>query len=199
MITHDDVLDYWFSTEGGDLDVLYARWFRGGPAVDREIIERFGEVAERARRGELDAWAETPRGLLALIIVIDQFSRHIHRGAGQAFAADHRALALATRAIDANMHADFSTPERLFLGLPLEHTEDLDVQRRAVAYFERMVLDAPEEFEPLARMTFDFARKHLDVIARFGRFPQRNAALGRVTTAEEQRYLDYLTKVDARF
>jgi uncharacterized protein (DUF924 family) len=201
MPTPNDILTYWLPSlpDAAAMAAARTRWFSGSPVVDDEVRERFGPTLEQARRGELDGWATEPRGLLALVIVLDQFSRHLYRGTPQAFSQDPAARALALRAIDAGVDLGFDVPARLFLGLPLEHTEDLAMQHRSVAYFEALAGDAPPPFQELATHSLEFARRHLDPIARFGRFPQRNEALGRASTPEEQAYLADLASQGRRF
>lgn len=201
MSTPEDVLAYWLPPlpDAAAIAAARTRWFSGSSAVDEEVRERFGLTLEQARRGELAGWASEPRGLLALVIVLDQFSRHLCRGTPRAFAQDPAARALSLRAIDAGFDLGFDVPARLFLGLPLEHTEDLAMQHRSVAYFEALAIGAPPQFQELATHSLEFAKRHLDPIARFGRFPQRNAALGRVSTPEEQAYLAHLASQGRSF
>jgi uncharacterized protein (DUF924 family) len=146
----------------------------------------------RDERGELDGWAAEPRGRLALIILLDQFSRNVHRGKPEAFAHDAKALELARTAFDAGVYDGTDAIERLFALLPFSHAEDLDAQKRAVQLSIQSFRAAPPFLRKFLVGSTDFARKHLDVIARFGRFPHRNATLGRASTAEELEYLAYL-------
>lgn len=169
-----------------------ALWFGGGPNADRMITEQFGTLVQRARAGELNDWATTARGRLALIILIDQFSRNVYRGSPEAFAKDSVALQLARDGFECELFAGFDCIEQLFAYLPFSHAEDLEWQRKAVWHAQKAALDAPADLRSMMVGSVDFARRHLDVIARFGRFPHRNAVLGRTTTAEEQQYLDYL-------
>lgn len=189
------VLSFWFepipTTEVEASDRMRF-WFGSDAAVDRRILEEFGELVARARRGELDAWASTPRGTLALIVLIDQFSRNLNRGSADAFSADDKALALSRDGYDSGKFTGFHPLEHLFAGMPFLHAEDLDAQRRGVMLCARNALNAPDPLRKACVGGVDFARKHLDVIARFGRFPHRNAVLGRTTTSDEHEYLDYL-------
>ena len=165
-------------------------WFQGGPEVDREIAERFGADLVRARRGELDGWVETPRGRLALIILLDQFSRNIHRGSGAAFASDAQALDLTLDGLANGHDQPLSCFEQLFFTIPLEHAEDLAMQDRMITYLEAWSQRLPETLQGMAKGVRDFAQMHRAVIARFGRFPTRNAALGRSSTPEEAAHIE---------
>jgi uncharacterized protein (DUF924 family) len=164
-------------------------WFQGGAEVDRAIRERFLADLERARRGELNDWAETPRGRLALIILVDQFSRNVYRGSGEAFASDALALKLTLEGLEKGDDKALSCFQQLFFVLPLEHAEDLAMQDRMVAYLDTWAQTLPATLQDMARETRAFARMHRDVIARFGRFPTRNAALGRESTHAEQTHV----------
>jgi uncharacterized protein (DUF924 family) len=191
----DTVLGFWLEprptneAEAGERGKL---WFGGGPEVDAKIRERFGSLLERAKRGELDDWASDPRGRLALIILLDQFTRNVYRGKAEAFAHDGKALELARSAFDAGMYEGAHACDRLFALLPFSHAEDLEAQKRAVELSVQSFLGAPPELRKFLVYSTDFARKHLDVIARFGRFPHRNATLGRASTKQELDYLAYL-------
>lgn len=191
----EDVLSYWFSpppTTEAEIEAKKQFWFSGGNAVDREIRERFGVLVERACKGELDEWTATPRGTLALIILLDQFTRNVYRGSAQAFERDPIALELSRAGFDSGRFEELDAIERMFAALPFRHAEDVEAQKRAVALSVHDALSG----EPLLRdfliYSVDWARKHLDVIVRFGRFPHRNAVLSRTSTAEELEYIEYL-------
>src|SRR5688572_3570212 len=139
MIDAEQVLSFWFepratAKEGADL--LGKRWFNGGEELDRELRSRFGEAISAARRGELDVWESSPRGTLALVLLLDQFPRNVFRGSSESFASDAQALALTRRAIDTGVLDAFEVPELLFLALPFSHAEDLEAQKTAVAMVE---------------------------------------------------------------
>jgi uncharacterized protein (DUF924 family) len=198
MTEVEDVLSFWFLPKPETAEELAARsrwWFNGGETADREIRERFEPLVVRARRGDLDSWAATPRGTLALIILVDQFSRNLYRGSAEAFSRDDKALALAREGYDTRRFDEFDALEHLFAAMPFQHAEDLDSQRRGVLLAQRHALGGKPEWRKMLVGSVDFGRKHLDVIARFGRFPHRNGALGRESTAEEREYLAYLTSV----
>jgi uncharacterized protein (DUF924 family) len=188
------VLSYWFpqGINDADLQTLQRqgkRWMAGGSEVDREITERFGEVLEQARRGELDHWADTPRGRLALIIVLDQFSRNIYRGSPLSYSQDEKALKLALQGIDLGMDRELGAVERNFFWLPLGHSEDLALQDRVVSHAEEEAANAPPHQRAMAEFGVSQAKAARDVIARFGRHPHRNEILGRTSTPEELEYL----------
>ena len=174
------VLDFWFGSAGSpEYGAPRKVWFEADPAFDDEVRARFeGDVA-RAAGGEHDALAADPEGALALAILLDQFPRNMYRGSPRAFAADPAARAVARRAIEAGHDRALPAFMRPFLYLPFEHSEHLADQERSVALF-RALGDA--EY-------LRFAVAHRDVIARFGRFPHRNAVLGRASTPEELEFL----------
>jgi uncharacterized protein (DUF924 family) len=192
------VLSYWFGDERDPIDGIAAlerrgaKWFYGGPDVDREIAARFGGDLERARRGELDGWAEASRDRLALIVLLDQFSRNVFRGTPLAFAQDPAAQRLAVTGLEGSMDQELALHERMFFSLPLSHAEDAVLQERGLAYAERVTNEAPPAVRPFYERGLGIVRKHNDVVARFGRFPTRNAALGRASTPEEITYLEEL-------
>jgi uncharacterized protein (DUF924 family) len=178
----DDVLDFWF----GDDTRARAEWFRADPAFDRQIAERFEPLIESALAGELDAWAQTPRGALARILLLDQFTRNAFRGTPRAFSGDAMALEGARRMVREGHDEALVPLQRLFVYLPFEHAEDLEAQREALRLFARTDLGDQVEW----------ARRHHDVIERFGRFPHRNDILGRASTPEE---IEFLKQPGSRF
>jgi uncharacterized protein (DUF924 family) len=139
----EEVLSYWFPEEDifdADRETFGRQmqwWFGGGPEVDRQISKRFGDVLEQARRGELDSWAQTPRGRLALIVVLDQFSRNVYRGSPLSYAQDEKALELAVEGIEAGMDRELTSMERIFFWMPLGHSEDPALQERSVRHAEQ--------------------------------------------------------------
>ena len=193
--TPDEVLSYWFPEDDifdADQETFGRQmqwWFQGGPEVDKEITERFGDVLEHARTGELDHWADTPRGRLALIVVLDQFSRNVYRGSPLSYAQDEKALELAIEGIDAGMDRELSSMERIFFWMPLGHSEKLALQDRVVRHQEEEAAIAPPHLSAMAEFGVSQARAARDVIARFGRHPHRNEILGRTSTSEELEYL----------
>lgn len=156
------------------------KWFAGGKAVDEEIRVRFGPLLDAANKGLLDSWKEHPRSALALIILLDQFSRTIHRGSAAAFASDERALQASLHFIANGWDKHLSEHERLFVYLPLEHSEDPDMMRLSLKKNGELT-NVPAAFQ--------YARQHADILERFGRYPHRNEVLGRTSTPEETEYL----------
>ena len=156
------------------------KWFRGGEAFDAECRARFLDAHFAAARRECEGWMDTAEGALALLVLLDQIPRNVFRGSGHAFASDGLALHYATRAIAAGFDAASEAGLRMFFYLPFEHSEDMADQDRAVALFAALG----------NANLLGYANAHRDVIARFGRFPHRNAALGRANTPDEQAWLD---------
>jgi uncharacterized protein (DUF924 family) len=190
----EEVLTYWFPEDLADADMETLRrhgqrWMAGGPEVDREITDRFGDLLERARRGELDHWAHSPRGRLALIIVLDQFSRNVYRGSPLSYSQDEKALDLALEGIALGMDRELTPVERNFFWLPLGHSENLELQERSVRQAEEEVANAPPGLEPMYEFGVSQAKAARNVIERFGRHPHRNEILGRTSTREELEYL----------
>ncbi len=186
----DRVLAYWFGRNAAERAEKQKLWFGGGPEIDAEIAAQFGTLVEQARAGKLESWGTTPRGALAWLILVDQFSRNIYRNKPEAFTSDPQALAWTRTHHAANRFSNLSATEQLFAILPFEHAEDLEAQKEGMALLTRIALRDPEGFAEI-KGGMEFARKHLDVIARFGRFPHRNAVLGRTSTPEEADYLAY--------
>jgi uncharacterized protein (DUF924 family) len=165
-------------------------WFGDGRKYDAEIRERFGALHGRAAGAEFEEqWAESARGRLALIVLLDQFSRHIHRGTGAAFAQDPAAQRLVVDGIARGLDHGLIPAARSFFYLPLEHAEDIALQRLSVEHFGRLCDGVTPAWRKDYESFLDYAQRHHDIIARFGRFPHRNAALGRPSTAEEIEFL----------
>jgi uncharacterized protein (DUF924 family) len=193
MMTPDDVLDFWLGTlrDDGTADPEIAkRWWKKDPAFDEEIRRKFGDAHELAARGELDVWASTPRGRVALVIVLDQFSRNLFRNDPRAFAQDPKALSLTKAALDADELDELKAAELYFLLMPFMHAEDQAAQDRGLRlYTERAELAASEDAKKMLAAAAHYAKLHRDIILRFGRFPHRNAVVGRESTPEEVAFL----------
>lgn len=193
-----EVLDFWFGQVDGSDAVDEAhrqRWFVKDPQFDREIDACFGHLLESARDGLL-GWEVVPRGRLALILLLDQFSRNIFRGTAESFAYDPAALALCLEGLARRDDQQCGLFERAFFYLPLEHAENLAHQERSVELFRNLLDTAAGPLRPTFASFFDYAVRHRDIIARFGRFPHRNVLLGRDSTAEER---EFLTRPDSSF
>ncbi len=187
-----ELLDYWFGQPGPTglpPDDRYSLWFGASEDVDAQLRRAFGKLVAEASAGRLEDWAGTPEGRLALILLTDQLPRNLFRGRSGAFATDARALELALTGVANGDDATLAPIKRVFFYLPLEHAEDLAMQDRAVDLFERLERDAPTGGERMFALFTDYARKHRDVIARFGRFPHRNAVLDRESTSDEAAFL----------
>jgi len=180
-----DILAFWFGRPGEPAHgQARSVWFRKDACFDDEVRSRFLADVEAALAGQLAHWAATPDGLLALLILLDQFPRNLFRGEASAFAGDAQARELAAIAIAEGWDKPLSAVEKLFIYLPFEHSESFADQQRSLALFTELAAAHAgcERF-------LDYARRHFEVIARFGRFPHRNAALGRDSTADEAAYL----------
>jgi uncharacterized protein (DUF924 family) len=160
------------------------------PQTDELIRERYGELTLIAEQGKLAHWESSPRRRLALILLFDQFSRNIYRGSARAYAQDLEALSLTVSGMQLGADATLDPVERLFFYMPLMHAESLDVQDESVAAFRRLMEEAAADLHRIFQASLDAAVQHRDVIARFGRFPHRNDALGRESTPEEVEWLD---------
>lgn len=177
------VLKFWCDDLGQD------HWFKADEDLDAEIEKRFGKLHMEAAGGKLRHWRDTPEGALALTILLDQFSRNLHRGSARAFAHDEKAREVAIGAINRGFDKEVARDRRLLFYLPLMHSEDLADQRRCV-----QLLEQDENFHALK-----YAMEHLDIIQRFGRFPARNAALHRQNTRAEQAWLEETGQAEEEF
>lgn len=188
----EDILGFWFGEPREDEPVPRERfglWFGGADETDRLIQKRFEADVTRAARGDFDHWREGARGTLALIILLDQFPRNIYRATPKAYAFDKRALELCLAGMDVGQDSSLPIVERAFFYLPLEHSEDLEMQARSVRAFEELLASAPPAMRKMCEGFLDYAFRHRKIIERFGRFPHRNAALGRPSTAGEEAFL----------
>lgn len=190
--TAQDVLRFWFADglqHGWPSSPLNDLWFGGGPAQDALIRQRFGALVDDALSGGLTSW-ETPLDTrLALILVLDQFTRNVHRGQARAFAGDARAQQLVLHTLAQGQDTALPTVGRVFLYMPLMHAENLALQDECVARFTQLCQTAPPERRDTLAGNLRFAQQHRDIVAQYGRFPYRNAALGRTDTAAETAFL----------
>ncbi len=192
MTEVESILDLWFGPleDGFSTDEFRRRWFESTPEFDAEIRNRFHGVLAQAAAGGFREWCTSSRGSLAYIVLTDQFSRQIHRGTAAAFATDHLALAAAQAGLAEEQDRSLEFDERAFFYLPFEHSESLTDQTRSVELFTRLRDETPKGFRHLTGNYLRYAHAHRDIIRRFGRFPHRNASLGRSNTAEESEHLE---------
>lgn len=188
----ESILEFWFADalEGPHLCAARAKlWFGVHRDFDERVASRFSAAATAAAAGGLSRWCRTAEGMLALILALDQFPRNIHRGTASAFAGDARALRVCREGMASGLAAGLHPVQQAFFHLPLEHAEDLHAQNESVHVFSRLLQAAPgawrTQFESFCR----YAVAHRDLIERFGRFPHRNAILGRPSTPEEEEFL----------
>lgn len=185
-------MSFWFGAldeAGAPEPEVAKRWFRPTPALDAEMAERFGDRVGEALERRIEGWKATSRGRLALVLLLDQFTRNVYRSSARAFAGDARALAIAREGIDVGEDRALRTIERSFLYLPFMHAENLRDQDRSVALFASLCTEASPELRPRVEASYEFALSHREAIRRFGRFPARNEILGRRSTPEEQAFL----------
>ena len=180
-VTAADVLDFWF--HGDPAIWRFDPWFKKNDAYDLVIRTRFGTAVQAAQDGVLDGWTATPEGTLALLLVLDQFARNIHRGSHLAFAGDAHARGIARTALDGGIEASLTAVQRVFVYLPFEHSEDPADQDKSIRLFETL---PPSDWRDNSVL---YAHKHRDVIREFARFPHRNAAIGRTSTPAELAWL----------
>lgn len=193
MTTPQQVHQFWFGELQDEHDLAKDKaklWFGGGQEVDAQITERFGQTLERARQGELEDWKRSARDTLSLILVLDQLSRNIYRGKPEAFAGDHLSRELTLALIDSGQDQELYPIERVFAYLPLEHSERLSDQLLCLKCMERLEAQAPQDTRPAFKDFRQYAQRHLELIERFGRFPHRNAILGRESTPQEVQYME---------
>lgn len=192
METQDTILEFWFGLNTDDQTVAAEQsklWWRKHPETDKRIQQRFEAYVTKAANRELDTWAATPRGRLALILLTDQFPRNIYRDTPQAFSFDALALSWSKEGIREGFHKSLRPIERVFFYLPLEHSESLEDQEQSVALYQELVADVKSEEKSTFDGFLDFAIRHRDIVKRFGRFPHRNRIVGRESTAEELAFL----------
>lgn len=191
MITPEAVLSTWFGpVDAPDYPQRNDKlWWGKDPAADAELRARFGAALDAAGRGELASWLATPRGHLAVVILLDQLSRNIHRDTAQMYALDDEAVDLVLRGLEAGVDRALAPRERVFFYMPLMHAESVPLQRKCVRLFKGLAAEVAEGERSAYAGNVDFAIRHLDIVERFGRFPHRNAILGRPSTDEEAEFL----------
>lgn len=194
MNSPEEILSYWFGQPEETAAYLKSRgqlWFGGGEALDREIEARFKPAVEAAGRGDLEAWRADPEYCLALIILLDQFALNIFRDQSRGYELSESAIPVAKAALDAGFHRGLHPVKKSFFYLPLEHAEDMGLQEKCVSLFRELENECQGTFwANWASSGREWADRHLDVVKKFGRFPHRNKALGRVSTQEEIAFLE---------
>jgi uncharacterized protein (DUF924 family) len=189
----ESVLEFWFGDDLESPDVIAARcslWFEGDASFDERIRERFDGLAASAREGQLDSWRQQARSSLALVLALDQFPRNLYRGNVESFAYDSLAREACAEALEREFDSELAPMEAFFLYVPLEHAEDMDSQARCVSLIRGLCERASADLRPRFESFLSYAIRHRDVIERFGRFPHRNAILGRASTRDELAYLE---------
>lgn len=192
MATYQSILEFWFGSHDSAAATAAAQqklWWGKEAAIDEAMTRRFEPTVLRAAGGELDEWSEAPQSCLALILLTDQFPRNIYRGTAAAFSFDQFALQWCRDGMAREFDLQLDSLQRVFFYLPLEHSEVLRDQSDSVQAFQMLRDTAHESEKALFDGYLDFARRHYEIIARFGRFPHRNAILGRVSTTEEEVFL----------
>lgn len=187
--TIDEILAFWFGpldSEGLSAPKIHSLWFTASTTTDEACRTRYGHLLESAVTGNLDEWATSNNGLMALVLLLDQIPRNVYRSSSAAYSGDSHALELALQAIAENRHLGMPLIHRVFLYLPLEHSENLHLQEQCVSLFDELVTDTG--LQQMVRFR-RYAAAHRDVIAQFGRFPHRNSPLGRASTPEELRHM----------
>ena len=192
MDTHGIIHEFWFGSDPNDAVVAQQKsglWWAKKSENDQEIQRRFGAHLDMAARGELDSWSKSPRSLLALILLTDQFPRNIYRNTPKAFGFDSLALAWCLNGIKEGMDKGLRPIERIFFYLPLQHAESKELQEQSVQLYTRLFQEVPANQMDQFRGYLTFALRHRSIISRFGRFPHRNAILNRESTPEEAAFL----------
>jgi uncharacterized protein (DUF924 family) len=188
----DELLELWFGETSDDVETGEKQaelWWGQSPETDEMLGARFGRATSAAASGALDHWTGSPRGRLALILLLDQLPRVIHRGTPGAFATDEKARRVATQGLESGADRLLRPIERVFFYLPFEHSEDIADQERSIELFEALAADVPDAWRKTFDFYLEFAVRHRDIVRRFGRFPHRNDILGRESTPEEIEFL----------
>ena len=188
----DDILDFWFGTSDSTLTInsqQSALWWSKNEQVDEQISHRFLPVLNAVSQGQMESWNNTPKGMLASIICLDQFPRNIFRGEAESFAYDGTALRLARDLTEKTWDKELPDIYRVFAYLPFEHSENFEDQKMSLQLYHGLRQDVSQELGQIFDGFYDFALKHYQIIDRFGRFPHRNTIVGRESTVEEQQFL----------
>lgn len=192
MESPETICEFWFGSSQDDLAVVQQqskRWWSKNPDVDAAIKARFSDYLPKVMRGELEDWQQSPLGILALILLTDQFSRNMFRGTAEAFAYDAIARSFCKQGLKDGTDQSLRPIQRVFFYLPLEHSESLADQEHCILQFQRLSMASKPRLQPTFENYIDFAIRHRDIIDRFGRFPHRNAILNRNSTPAELEFL----------
>ena len=187
------IISYWFGElddAGFSQELQKKKWWSGSSEVDLEISHQFGHLVEEALRRGLKHWKNSEQGRLALILLLDQFTRNIYRGTERAFSGDHRALKICKLGLSEKTDLALPIEHRVFFYMPLEHSENLDDQELCIRMLSSLKREAPANKQKVIDDYIGFAEQHRDIIKRFGRFPHRNSILNRTNTREESTYLN---------
>ncbi|MCF8067369.1 MAG: DUF924 domain-containing protein [Desulfobacterales bacterium] len=189
----EEILSFWFRDSDLNPDKAKERfqvWFNATPEFDHEIKERFEALMIKAGSSELENWKNTPEGCLALIILLDQFTRNVYRKTKAAFSGDSLAIQIAKHGVEMGFDERLSVLYRVFMYMPFMHSEVIEDQERSVALFEKLEAESASDWKEVFSGNVYYAREHREVVKRFGRFPHRNRASGRESTMEELEYLE---------
>lgn len=192
MESPETICEFWFGTDQDDSDVIQQRsklWWSKNPDVDTEIKARFSSYLAKATNGELEGWKQTPLGILALILLTDQFSRNMYRDTAEAFAYDAIARTLCKQSLKEETDQSLRPIQRVFFYMPLEHSESLADQEHCIQLFQRLAAESAPRSKDRFERYIDFAVRHRNIIDRFGRFPHRNTLLNRASTPDELEFL----------
>ena len=187
-----EIVTFWLGASLEGAAAAAARrdwWYRGGAPVDDDIRARFGHLIPQACAGELAAWQSTPNGALALILLLDQFTRNIYRNTPRAYEGDVHAFEVVTTAIEQKLDTALPPVSRIWLYHPFHHSEDVGEQDRGIVLLNGLLRDAASEWHPYVELSIEGWTRHRNIVARFGRFPHRNAVLSRASTGEETKFL----------
>ena len=190
------IIDTWFKDATSNrLDLPQTkRWFNGGKSFDKLLTHEFSDAVNKAGNGAFDDWMEDATGSLALLVLLDQFTRNIFRGSAKAFAFDHKAQSVCLDGLTKDFDKNLPTTQRIFYYLPLEHAESHELQAESLKRFTTLHAQSSKDLQEFTRRTLDSAIEHKAIIDAFGRYPYRNAVLGRKNTTEEERWLAESTK-----
>ena len=188
----EEIHRFWFGVLKTPVDFpreKVAFWFMKNDAVDRHIRDAYLSILQDTSSGKFEEWKKTPRGYLCLILVLDQFPRHLYRSQCAAYDHDSLALELVAKGLELGIDQDLYPVERAFFYMPMQHSEDIKIQEKSVELYAALLDDAHEIMKGPFREFLKYAKMHLDVIKQFGRFPHRNAILNRPSTPEEEAFL----------